>query len=140
MVEKTFEPQADVRDPLKLVKRSNKGMDASNGWGDTPRGTVRTETTGWQPTCACENNTGAGKCVILDPFMGAGTVGLVAKHHGRHYIGIELNASYAEMARDRIAAGMQPKKAKTKRIKTEKPVTNIIQLELASVAPLLEIA
>jgi DNA modification methylase len=41
--------------------------------------------------------------VVLDPFMGAGTVGLVARENGRDYIGIELNHEYAEMARTRIA-------------------------------------
>ena len=45
--------------------------------------------------------------LVLDPFMGAGTTGLVAQAHGRHYVGIELNAEYAEMARLRIA-GKEP--------------------------------
>ena len=40
--------------------------------------------------------------VILDPFMGAGTVGVVAKRHGRNYIGFELNPEYIEMANKRI--------------------------------------
>ena len=40
--------------------------------------------------------------VVLDPFFGAGTTGLVAKQEGRGYIGIELNPEYAEMARERI--------------------------------------
>jgi len=39
---------------------------------------------------------------VLDPFFGAGTTGLVAKQEGRGYIGIELNAEYVEMARNRI--------------------------------------
>jgi DNA modification methylase len=40
--------------------------------------------------------------IVLDPFFGAGTTGLVAKQEGRGYIGIELNAEYVEMARARI--------------------------------------
>jgi len=40
--------------------------------------------------------------IVLDPFMGSGTVGLVARKLGRYYIGIELNSQYAEMARKRI--------------------------------------
>lgn len=40
--------------------------------------------------------------VVLDPFFGAGTVGLVAKKHGRKWIGIELNPEYAAMAEKRI--------------------------------------
>lgn len=45
---------------------------------------------------------------VLDPFMGAGTTGLVSDRLGRDCIGIELNPEYAAMARKRIAddAGM----------------------------------
>lgn len=39
---------------------------------------------------------------VLDPFFGAGTTGLVAKKHGRNWIGIELNEAYAQMAQERI--------------------------------------
>ena len=39
---------------------------------------------------------------VLDPFAGSGTTGLVALRHNRDFIGIELSAEYAEMARDRI--------------------------------------
>jgi len=40
--------------------------------------------------------------VVLDPFFGAGTTGLVADRHGRDCIGIELNPEYADMAEKRI--------------------------------------
>ena len=40
--------------------------------------------------------------IVLDPFIGSGTVGIVAKQERRHYLGIELNSEYAEMARARI--------------------------------------
>jgi DNA modification methylase len=39
---------------------------------------------------------------VLDPFFGAGTVGLVAKRMGREFIGIELNPTYCEMAEKRV--------------------------------------
>jgi modification methylase len=42
--------------------------------------------------------------VVVDPFFGTGTTGAVAKRLGRHYIGLEREASYAAVARDRIAA------------------------------------
>lgn len=40
--------------------------------------------------------------MVLDPFFGAGTTGLVADRLGRDCIGIELNPEYAEIARKRI--------------------------------------
>lgn len=40
--------------------------------------------------------------IVLDPFGGAGTTGLVADRHGRNAILIELNEAYATMARNRI--------------------------------------
>jgi DNA modification methylase len=39
---------------------------------------------------------------VLDPFFGAGTTGLVARQHGRHCIGIELNPEYVEIAKRRL--------------------------------------
>lgn len=42
------------------------------------------------------------KGIVLDPFMGSGTTGIVANKLGRHYVGIELNPEYAEMAERRI--------------------------------------
>lgn len=41
--------------------------------------------------------------VILDPFFGTGTTGAVAKLLGRHFIGLERDADYIEVATRRIA-------------------------------------
>ena len=41
--------------------------------------------------------------VVLDPFFGAGTTGIVAKKNNRKYIGCEINPAYVEIARRRIA-------------------------------------
>lgn len=40
--------------------------------------------------------------IVLDPFMGAGTTGLVARGLGRNYVGIELSKTYCDMAKQRI--------------------------------------
>ena len=40
--------------------------------------------------------------IVLDPFFGSGTTGVVAKKHGREYIGIDINAKYCELAEKRI--------------------------------------
>jgi modification methylase len=42
--------------------------------------------------------------VVLDPFLGSGTTGAVAKRLGRSFIGIEREKSYARAAEKRIAA------------------------------------
>ena len=41
---------------------------------------------------------------ILDPFMGSGTTGVVAKQHRRNFIGIEFNQAYITIVEKRIAA------------------------------------
>lgn len=40
--------------------------------------------------------------IVLDPFFGSGTTGLAAVKNDRRYIGIELNAKYCELAKERI--------------------------------------
>lgn len=44
--------------------------------------------------------------VVLDPFFGAGTTGLVAARLGRNAIGIELNPAYAQIAAARLRADL----------------------------------
>jgi DNA modification methylase len=45
--------------------------------------------------------------VVLDPFFGTGTVGLVAAELGRHWLGIELKPEYVELARSRLGLGAE---------------------------------
>jgi DNA modification methylase len=64
---------------------------------------VETRTLGWDTECC--RLFGAqqhGRCVVLDPYSGAGTTGLVAERLGRDYIGIELNPESVEMSVRRI--------------------------------------
>jgi DNA modification methylase len=60
------------------------------------------KTIGWQPSCSCDNPTKIAG-IVLDPFIGSGTVGLVAKKLNRCFIGIELNPSYIEIAEKRLS-------------------------------------
>lgn len=39
---------------------------------------------------------------VLDPFMGSGTTGVVAKQLNRNFIGIEIDSTYFKIAKDRI--------------------------------------
>ena len=40
--------------------------------------------------------------IILDPFMGSGTTAMVAKQHGRYYMGCELHEDYGELIKNRV--------------------------------------
>jgi site-specific DNA-methyltransferase (adenine-specific) len=50
--------------------------------------------------CGCHAPTVPG--VVLDPFMGAGTVGLVAEQLARDWLGIEISPEYRNIAISRI--------------------------------------
>jgi len=65
---------------------------------------------------------------ILDPFMGSGTTGVVAKRYNRNFIGIEIDPAYFQMAKDRIDStaatqlSLLTPKSYSKRITTEASV------------------
>lgn len=44
---------------------------------------------------------------ILDPFMGSGTTGVVARRMGRNFIGVEISPEYFDIAKTRIE-GINP--------------------------------
>ena len=55
---------------------------------------------GYKPTCDCKSGFTSG--IVLDPFFGSGTTGLVALKQGKKFIGIELNPEYIEIANKRL--------------------------------------
>jgi len=63
--------------------------------GKKPR-TVRTNTLGWEPTCA-HPSAPIIPCTVLDPFAGRGTSLLVAHQLGRQSLGVELSADYCRI-------------------------------------------
>jgi DNA modification methylase len=83
----------------------NGSWDDSNGYqksGWLP-GKQEKSHTGWNPTCDHPDaDTEPG--IVLDMFMGAGTVALVAIQHGRRWMGCELKPEYIKIAEDRISA------------------------------------
>ena len=78
----------------------DKGATCCSGAMTSP---PRSKTVGWEPGCDCDAGE-LDRCVVLDPFAGSGTTGVVCANLGREFIGIELNPDYAEMAARRIAA------------------------------------
>jgi DNA modification methylase len=113
---------------MKAVKRggieridadASARMGRGPGWRDRPQPETRNKRSVWnittQPfaeahfatfppelpeTCIKAGCPPGG--IVLDPFFGAGTTGLVAERLQRNCIGIELNPAYAEIARRRI--------------------------------------
>ena len=92
----------------KTVERDTRETK-DKGWSDeknfAPSSYYEKKTLGWKPSCSCDAEETV-RPIVLDPFMGSGTVALVAKKLNRDYIGIELNPEYVEMARIRVYAEM----------------------------------
>ena len=47
-------------------------------------------------------STPSNEQIYLDPFMGSGTTGIAVKKAGKHFIGIEMDSHYFEIAQRRI--------------------------------------
>ena len=97
LTEKTGEFVTTERGERNRPKMHNHGSDKHG----SKIGTQKRRFKGWEPTCNCDTDaTESG--VALDPFAGAGTTLLKAKELGRKFVGVELNAKYADMARARV--------------------------------------
>lgn len=81
-----------------------RSEEMAGGWaaGYKERKVRVTRTVGWKKSCKCETDARV-PCIVLDPFVGSGTVPLVALRAGRRFTGIDLHEKYALMARARIA-------------------------------------
>jgi hypothetical protein len=69
--------------------------------GETGKAVLGSKTVGWQPTCKCGEATTV-PAVVIDPFNGAGTTGLVTTRLHRDYIGFDLSNEYIAMSKRRI--------------------------------------
>ena len=72
---------------------------------------LSTRTTGWNAACDCKGAPGLVPSVVLDPFAGSGTVGVVAPKLGRHAVLVELSAAYCELAVKRLSGVPLPLRA-----------------------------
>jgi site-specific DNA-methyltransferase (adenine-specific) len=57
------------------------------------------------PSCDVQAATRPG--VVLDPFLGTGTVGLVAQELDRDWLGIEINPAYVQLAYERLGVDVE---------------------------------
>jgi DNA modification methylase len=102
----------DQREAHRFTANLRGKVDASNGRANTKRAYLAYETIGRKPTCACGAGTRPG--VVLDPFMGSGTVALVAHQHRRDYVGCDINPDYVAIAQKRLTQGWS--KAEVERV------------------------
>lgn len=96
-------PEALARRPILATCPERVCTDCGLAWRrqQVARGLGRLAVLGaLAPACACGGAHRPG--VVLDPFMGSGTVGVVAAALGRDWLGIELNPQFAELAAERI--------------------------------------
>ena len=78
--------------------------------GTSDKGRCPTCKTPWKdgkPLCECPAHE-PERCVVLDPFSGSATTGLMAMQHGRDYVGLDLNADYLELADARLTGRKAP--------------------------------
>lgn len=81
----------------------NKGEYANDtDWNTNPKGHLGTPVLKEIGYTNCNCSAGFEPGVVMDIFMGAGTVGLVAEKLQRRWIGIDLNKKYCKMAKERI--------------------------------------
>lgn len=91
--------ELDPNNPNYRPNNYNGKYANINGKGDA--GYNNTVHIGWQKTCNCESDE-ISPSLILDPFMGSGTVAVVALKEQRDFYGIELNPEYQKFAMERI--------------------------------------
>lgn len=92
-------PTALITKPLRSTCPERVCASCGQPWRRPASRTVRLAL---RPACACRCAWNPG--LVLDPFFGAGTVGVVAEQHGRDWLGIELNPAFAALATARIEA------------------------------------
>lgn len=100
--------------PKKWISINTLGGNPGDHWDITTKGHPFAH---WAvyPEELCEIPIRAG-CpkdgIVLDPFIGSGTTGLVALKLNRKFIGIELNKSYCNIAMERLKPFLEQAKLK----------------------------
>jgi len=95
-----------VQSEQRLLQKTNNASkltsNPDSGWDHSrwPRTSKETETIGWKEPC---HKSKAMPCLVLDPFAGSGTVGVVCARLNRRFVGIELSEEYCQIAVKRIA-------------------------------------
>ncbi|MCU1685426.1 MAG: yhdJ [Amycolatopsis sp.] len=91
-----------VRRPILATCPQRLCTTCGQPWQRAPQmlGDRRLATGALRPVCA---HSEWRRGIVLDPFLGSGTVAVAAEEHERDWIGIELNPEYAALAEKRLA-------------------------------------
>ena len=82
-------PWKRITEKIKIPADNRKGYE------------IQLVSKGWEPTCKC-GNPNTKPCIVLDPFSGMATTGVVALNYYQYYFGIEPNPEYVKESRRRI--------------------------------------
>lgn len=100
MVEKKLAVRADTNWGAKFDGSRDAHLHNRMGT-DEPIGTTEATITGYR--CACDVNLAPTRpAIVFDPFVGTGTVPMVARALGRYGIGLDLSRDYLRLATWRI--------------------------------------
>lgn len=81
--------------------RKKHGDTKADEWQGKPGRAYENKTIGWTD-CQCEGEDKYEPGIILDPFAGSGTVGIIAEKLNRNSILIDIKKEYCEMALKRL--------------------------------------
>jgi len=90
------------------TKRREEAIEIGNAFGSKKISVLPDYKVSFEPTCGC--NVGFIGGIVLDPFFGSGTTGLVALKQDKKFIGIELNKEYIEIAKKRLKPFLEQRK------------------------------
>lgn len=100
---RTFESGSGRAGTMPAGKHGS-GLQGGGETLDVRRGpTLHTATTGWRPTCRCDDPRPPIPATVLDCFVGSGTTAKVATSMGRACVGIELSRAYLDIIEQRTA-------------------------------------
>lgn len=104
----------------KWNNQKQKAMCGINSYGRNKRAVWKITTKPFKeahfavyPEELCETPLKAGcpiEGIVLDPFFGSGTTGVVALKQNKQFIGIEMNKDYIEIAKKRLKPFLEQKK------------------------------
>lgn len=105
-------PIALVEPPLLATCPERTCVACGEPWRRTAgrRQRSRVQSDELRPTCDCQADWTPG--VVLDPFMGSGSTAVAAEKHGRQWVGIEVNPTFATLAEQRLANWREEQKSK----------------------------